>query len=152
MRRQASVLQHVNKLTHSKIDSPSIYDQISATKTEYITTSALTVKAIDGAVAGNQFAPIFQLLELECNGIKLAAELSNPKSDALELFSEENEYLEWNQGFGKALVSGSLASHLLAKQVYFSLNQSDSASEQYHLLCNVTSSSMAQAIFEGCFG
>lgn len=144
-----SFATHVSKLTHSKIDSPSIYDQISATKTEYISTSALTVKAIDGAVAGNQFAPIFQLLELECNGIKLAAELSNPKSDALKVFSEENEYLEWNKGFGKALVSGSLASHLLAKQVYFPLNQSDS--EQYHLLCNVTSSSMAQAIFEELF-
>ncbi len=146
-----SFATHVSKLTHSKIDSPSIYDQVSATKAEYVTTSALTVKAIDGAVAGNQFAPIFQLLELECNGVKLAAELSDPNSEALKLFSKTDKYLEWNKGFGKALVAGSPASHLLAKQVYFPIKQLDSYETQYHLLCNVTSSSMAQAIFEALF-
>lgn len=144
-----SFATHVSKLTHSKIDSPSIYDQVGATKNEYVTTSTLTIKAIDGAVAGNQFAPVFQLLELECNGIKLAAELSNPNSEALKLFAKENEYLEWNIGFAKALTSGSPASHLLAKQVYFPLHYPEAS--QYHLLCNVTSSSMAQAIFEGIF-
>lgn len=146
-----SFATHVSKLTHSKIDSPSIYDQVGAIKPEYVTTSALTVKAIDGAVAGNQFAPIFQLLELECDGIKLAAELSNPTSEALKAFSKENEYLEWNKGFRKALAAGEPSSHLLAKQVYFSLLRQGNSQEEYHLLCSVTSSSMAQAIFDGLF-
>lgn len=144
-----SFATHVSKLTHSKIDSPSIYDQVGAKKNEYVTTSALTIKAIDGAVSGNQFAPVFQLLELECNGIKLAAELSNPNSEALKPFAKESEYLEWNKGFAKALMSGSPSSHLLAKQVYFPLNHPEVL--PYHLLCNITSSSMAQAIFKGIF-
>ncbi len=147
-----SFATHVSKLTHSKIDSPSIYDQVNAQKAEYVTTSSLSAKAIDGAVAGNQFAPIFQLLELVCNSIKLAAELSNPNSEALKSFSKKDEYLEWNKEFGKALVSGSPSSHLLAKQIFFPLNnQISSEAAQYHLLCILTSSSIAQAIFEGFF-
>lgn len=146
-----SFATHVSKLTHSKIDSPSIFDQISAVKPEYVTTSALVKKEIDGAVTGNQFAPIFQLLELECHGVKLAAELANPNSEALKPFAQENEYLDWNKGFGEALTSGEPASHLLAKQVYFPLQHPNSGAEKYHLLCNVTSSSMAQAIFDRMF-
>lgn len=144
-----SFATHVIKLTHSKIDSPSIYDQINVVKASYLTTSTLSIKTIDGAVAGNQFAPIFQLLELECNGTKLATELSNPHSYALEPFAQGNEHLEWNNGFSKALTTGESASHLLAKQVYFPTK--NSACTLYHLLCNVPSSSIAQTIFEKLF-
>lgn len=147
-----SFATHVSKLTHSKIDTPSIYDQIASRESGYITTSSLGEKAIDGAVSGNQFAPIFQFLELECGGVKLAAELANPDSDVLSAFSQGEEHLEWNKGFGKALVAGNPASHVLAKQVYFPvINVGDMRNYQYHLLCNMKSSSMAQAIFEGLF-
>ena len=142
---------HVSKLTHSKIDSPSIYDKTTIINSKYLTTSSLKVKAIDGAVAGNQFAPIFQLLELECNGVKLATELCNPHSDALKSFAKENEYLAWNNGFSRALTSGEPASHLLAKQVYFPIQYDSSNTTKYHLLCNLKSSSIAQAIFDGLF-
>ncbi|MEX0617319.1 MAG: type I-F CRISPR-associated protein Csy1 [Pseudohongiellaceae bacterium] len=139
---------HVSKLTHSKINTPSIYDQVRVTKTSYVTTSSLGVPEIDGAVAGNQFAPIFQFLELECNGVKLASELANENSQALREISEVN-HLDWNKGFKKALVSSEAASHILAKQVYFPVVEKRSGRfEDYHLLNSMKSSSLAQKIFE----
>jgi CRISPR-associated protein Csy1 len=57
-----SFATHVSKLTHSKIDSPSLYDQIDVKSFSVLTTSCLNNKIIDGAVSGNQFAPIFQFI------------------------------------------------------------------------------------------
>ncbi|MBY0245341.1 MAG: type I-F CRISPR-associated protein Csy1 [Sphingobacteriaceae bacterium] len=142
-----SFATHVSKLTHSKIDTPSIYDQVEIINSSYVTTSSLRVKAIDGAVAGNQFAPVFQFLELECNGVKLAAELANENSQALRKFSDDN-YLDWNKGFSNALRSDELASHILAKQVYFPIIKLSGNTDNYHLLSIMKSSSLAHAIFE----
>ncbi len=154
-----SFATHVAKLTHSKIDTPSILDNIHVQKNTYLTTSSLKEKRIDGAVAGNQFAPIFQFLELELNGKKLAEQLAHDNK-LLKCFSlkeeEGKEQLEqWNHGFRKALNSGKAATHALAKQVYFPLNKkidADKTSEyEYHLLCNMVSSSFAHAVFETVF-
>lgn len=143
-----SFATHVSKLTHSKIDTPSIYDQVDIVNPCYLTTSSLRVKAIDGAVAGNQFAPVFQFLELECNGVKLATELKDENSQALRKFSDDN-YLDWNKGFSNPLRSGELASHILAKQVYFpTIKLFSGSADNYHLLSIMKSSSLAHAIFE----
>jgi len=142
-----SFATHVSKLTHSKIDSTSIYDQIDVINSNYVTTSSLSLRAIDGAVTGNQFAPVFQFLELECNGVKLADELANENSQALRKFSDDN-YLGWNKGFLNALRSDELASHTLAKQVYFPIIKLSGSTYNYHLLSVMKSSSFAHAIFE----
>jgi len=71
-----SFATHVIKLTHSKIDTPSLFDCIDKHDDAYLTTSTLTTKTIDGAVSGNQFAPIFQFLELEFKGVKEPVNLS----------------------------------------------------------------------------
>ena len=155
-----SFATHVIKLTHSKIDTPSLFDCISEQDSAYLTTSSLTEKIIDGAVAGNQFAPVFQFLELELDGVKLAEQLS--KDDLIfEGFMPSGErdgtteaiLKTWTQGFRKALDTGAPATHSLAKQVYFpvddSLNNNDG--RHYHLLCNVVSSSLAHKIHEKVF-
>ena len=147
-----SFATHVVKLTHSKIDTPSLFDCIDEENNNYLTTSALKNKVIDGAVIGNQNAPIFQFLELELNGIKLAEQFSKD-SRLLEGFvsdDKEGEDLlnKWNQGFRKALDGGKPSTHFLAKQIYFPLN---SQSQEYHLLCNVVSSSLAHAVYERVF-
>jgi CRISPR-associated protein Csy1 len=143
-----SYATHVSKLTHSRIDTPSIYDQLLVKKSSYLTTSCLKVPEIDGAVTGNQFAPIFQFLELKCNGVKLASELANENSQALREISEVN-HLDWNKGFKKALVPIEAASHVLAKQVYFPVVEIFSGHpEDYHLLSSMKSSSIAHKIFE----
>lgn len=144
-----SFATHVIKLTHSKIDSSSLYDKVDALKPDYLTTSSLREKSIDGAVSGNQFAPIFQFLELEFNGHKLATEFVAESPKILELFANNDEELAtWNNGFKRALSNEQLSTHFLAKQVYFPIN-SDASS--YHLLCHIKSSSLAHAIFDRMF-
>ncbi len=148
-----SFATHVSKLTHSKIDSPSLYDQIDVKSSSVLTTSSLKNKIIDGAVSGNQFAPIFQFLELEHQGEKLASQFSNKSNTILECFSENSEQLtEWNTGFNLALSSKEKSSHSLAKQVYFPINgENVLQTSSYHLLCHLKSSSLAHAIYENIF-
>lgn len=141
---------HVFKLTHSKIDSPSLPDMIDSQKYEYLTTSMIKDKAIDGAVAGNQFAPVYQFLELQFNGRKLASELIIESSNALETFVNDNEELQmWNKKFKDALASNKLSTHSLAKQVYFPVPATEvsDSNNPYHLLANVNSSSLSHAIY-----
>lgn len=148
-----SFATHVIKLTHSKIDSPSLYDQIDHQKPTSLTTSSLNEKTIDGAVSGNQFAPIFQFLELEVDGQKLATNFNDTNNVILECFSKNNKQLStWNEGFNKALSTKEKSSHFLAKQIYFPINYTSILkASSYHLLCNVKSSSLAHAIFENVF-
>lgn len=145
-----SFATHVSKLTHSKIDSPSFYDQISSQKEGILSTADLKEKIIDGAVTGNQFAPVFQFLELELKGKKLAPLFADETNAILQIFTEKPEELElWNKGFKRALAANKVSSHFLAKQVYFPIKPKDNlVSKSYHLLCNVKSSSFAHAIFE----
>ena len=140
-----SFATHVAKLTHSKIDSPSIFDSINETKDYVLTTSSLKEKVIDGAVKGNQYAPIFQFLELELNGEKLAERLA--KDDQLfNVFEiDTNLVSQWSEGFKEALRSKRIATHNLAKQIYFPVDCG------YHLLSNIVSSSLAHRIFETIF-
>lgn len=141
---------HVFKLTHSKIDSPSIFDQIDSKRPGILSSSVLQEKTIDGAVKGNQFAPVYQFLELELNGKKLAPEFIDEENSVLECFAvNREELLEWNRGFYQALVNGNPRTHPLAKQIYFPTNQAEPLnSRSYHLLANVKSSSLAHAFFE----
>jgi CRISPR-associated protein Csy1 len=151
-----SFATHVAKLTHSKIDTPSIYDNTDEIQAGYLTTSSLSHKAIDGAVAGNQFAPIFQFLELRLNGEKLAERVSKD-DNIFEPFLPydsiaDSELLDqWTKGFRKALNNGSPATHLLAKQTYFPIKKKSSDSYEYYLLCNMISSSVAHIIYERVF-
>jgi CRISPR-associated protein Csy1 len=143
-----SFATHVIKLTHSKIDSPSIYDQVDVQRTDILSTSSLREKSIDGAVSGNQFAPIYQFLELDLNGKKLASLFADENNLILKPFAQTNDkdkYIKWNKGFSKSLITSHLGSHALAKQIYFPI---DSNQKKYHLLCNVKSSSLAHAIYK----
>jgi len=145
-----SFATHVIKLTHSKIDSSSLYDQVDSVRSDTLTTSSLREKNIDGAVSGNQFAPIFQFLELELNGRKLASEFTVESPKVLEPFANNDEELNvWNSGFKKALSNNQLSTHVLAKQIYFPVDDFNDVS--YHLLCNIKSSSLAHTVFESVF-
>jgi CRISPR-associated protein Csy1 len=148
-----SFATHVAKLTHSKIDSPSFYDSVSSARTDILTTASLTDKVIDGAVAGNQFAPIFQFLELELKGNKLAAEFASDSNKTLETFTQTSEELAlWNASFKKVLSGEKPSSHALAKQIYFPVDiKNINNPKAYNLLCQMKSSSLAQAVYENVF-
>lgn len=142
--RNVTFATHVSKLTHSAIDSPSFFNTKESVNNGYLTTSSLKNAAVDGAVRGNQYAPIYQFLELELHGKKLVAEFHHQDTDLLASFAENEQQKKiWNMGFGAALSEGKPSAHSLLKQVYFPIGDN-----QYHLLSNVVSSSMAQALFE----
>lgn len=140
---------HVTKLTHSAIDSPSFFNAFEATKNSYLSTSSLTNVAIDGAVKGMQYSPIYQFLELDLNNNKLVSEFRNLDTELLANFASNHEQmLNWNKGFSAATSEGEPRAHFLLKQTYFPINNTDNSSFNYHLLCNVVSSSKAQALYE----
>lgn len=139
---------HVTKLTHSVIDSPSFFNDCGATKKGYLSTSSLNNIVIDGAVKGMQYSPIYQFLELEFDNKKLVSEFSKLDTDVLNSFAKNYEQmLAWNHGFSAATSEGKPSAHFLLKQTYFPTSK-DSPSSHYNLLCNVVSSSKAQALYE----
>lgn len=139
---------HVAKLTHSVIDSSSFFNTFEETKNRYLSTSSLTNVVIDGAVKGMQYSPVYQFLELEFNNKKLVSEFGNVNTNVLESFTKNHEkMLAWNQGFSAATSEGKPTAHFLLKQTYFPINK-DKPRSNYHLLCNVVSSSKAQALYE----
>ena len=139
---------HVTKLTHSVIDSPSFFNTSKVTKNSHLSTSSLTNVVIDGAVKGMQYSPIYQFLELEFNNKKLVGEFSDLDTDLLKSFTKSRErMLAWNRGFSAATSVGKPRAHFLLKQTYFPINK-DATRPNYHLLCNVVSSSKAQALYE----
>lgn len=139
---------HVTKLTHSVIDSPSFFNNFDTTKNGHLSTSSLTNVVIDGAVKGMQYSPVYQFLELEFNNKKLVSEFGDLTTDLLKSFAKNPEQvLVWNQGFSAATSEGKPKAHFLLKQTYFPINR-DNPSFNYHLLCNVVSSSKAQALYD----
>ncbi|MCQ8130304.1 type I-F CRISPR-associated protein Csy1, partial [Methylomonas rivi] len=140
---------HVIKLTHSKIDSSSFYDKIDSQSLKFLTTSSLKETKVDGAVSGNQYAPVYQFLELELNGNKMSSVFADEENEILKPFTNSHEELkQWNKGFRKSLAADGVSSHSLAKQVFFPIEEDEL---QYHLLCPVKSSSLAQSIYEKTF-
>ncbi len=143
---------HVAKLTHSKIDSSSLNDAINSSRPDVLTTSSLAEIIVDGAVAGNQYAPIYQFLSLEYDGVKLAQALTQPSNSLLKSFTKDDLQLaEWNERFKQVTQSSTLSTHSLAKQVYFPVNSDNLEQTHYHLLCPIISSSLAQHIFTTLF-
>lgn len=139
---------HVTKLTHSVIDSPAFFNTFTTTKITHLSTSSLTNVIIDGAVKGMQYSPVYQFLELEFNNKKLVSEFGDLNTDLLDNFAKTKEQMQgWNQGFSAATNAGKPKAHFLLKQTYFPIN-SDKSTPRYHLLCNVVSSSKAQALYE----
>lgn len=146
--RNVTFATHVPKLTHSVIDSPAFFNTFDTKKNNHLSTSSLTNVVIDGAVKGMQYSPVYQFLELELNNKKLVSEFGNLETDLLESFAKNKEQmLDWNWGFSAAASEGKPKAHFLLKQTYFPINK-DLPSPRYHLLCNVVSSSKAQALYE----
>jgi CRISPR-associated protein Csy1 len=142
-----SFATHVPKLTHSKIDSHSLIDSVYEQKTSVVCTASLSRKFIDGAVAGNQFSPIYQFLELECGNLKLLEATQIMGSEIFHFASGNKEQrAHWLNAFKEIGVINSLSSHSLSKQVYFPVNQS--TGEKYHLLSVMMSSSLIQTLHE----
>ena len=84
------------------------------------------------------------LLKLEIDGETIASYLVKQDSAPFKYLAESPKQLEhWIIQFSSIFKTDRLASHSLSKQIYFPIS---SCSQQYHLLCNVKSSTQAQSI------
>jgi CRISPR-associated protein Csy1 len=99
-------------------------------------------------VAGNQFSPIYQFLELECGNQKLLDAIQEKENEVFQFATENSEQIRrWLDAFGAIGVIDSLSSHSLSKQIYFPVSQ-NSTNEKYHLLSVMMSSSLIQTLHE----
>jgi CRISPR-associated protein Csy1 len=141
--KQISFATHPPKFTHSDAKGSSVYITDSKQAWPYLCTATLQAPASD--VVGNAAAlDVAGLLQLAVGGVTLANQLAQNDVSSLQAFtSDEAQLAEWLQGFKQALSVKELRSHALAKQLYFPV-----ASDSYHLISPLFSSSMAQALHE----
>jgi len=142
-----SIATHIAKLTHSSIKGASSFyvSKAVSTNTSYLSTSDLRNPIIDSAIDNAAYTPIVNLLNLRHDNETLADLLAKGDDNPfVGLTSDHKKTTEWVKLFQLALTSTIKSSHILAKQVYFPINEKEFA---YNLLCNVKSSTMAHAIF-----
>ena len=136
---------HVAKLSHSSSGASSLYDEIGAKSNWYVTTSNLRNIVVDGAYPDAYFSKQAKFLLLQKNGILLSQELLADNSTPLTEFAEDDHELHrWVLAFQSNL-STPVNSDVLAKQVYFPVNN------DYHLLTVLVSSSISQSIHNNYF-
>lgn len=136
---QINLVTHAAKYTHGDSKSSSIFSEAKAND-GYLSTSSLKNPVAD-AVGNAAALDVAKLLQTETDGVSLLGFLQRGDSSPLAELAESEEQLSlWVEGFSRALTTRQPASHKLAKQVYFPVE------EGYHLLNPLFSSSLAQAL------
>ncbi|EPV2500163.1 type I-F CRISPR-associated protein Csy1 [Enterobacter hormaechei] len=139
---QINLVTHAAKFTHGDSKSSSIYSEAVALE-RYLSTAALS--GLDTDAVGNAAAlDVAKLLQTRVDGgDSLLASLKRGDHGALAAFADdENQLREWIAGFSRALTPGEPASHKLAKQGYFPVE------EGYHLLSPLFATSLVHAMHQ----
>ncbi len=139
---QINLVTHAAKFTHGDSKSCSIYSEAVAQE-GYLSTAALS--GLDTDAVGNAAAlDVAKLLQTRVDGgDSLLASLKRGDHAALAAFADdENQLREWIAGFSRALTPGEPASHKLAKQGYFPVE------EGYHLLSPLFATSLVHAMHQ----
>lgn len=148
--KNISFATHIAKLTHSGISGASdiYFDKVDEGR--YLSTSSLKNKEIEISQTNNALAPIGKLLQLQAYNESLSEQLNNGNLKIFEDFAKNDEQLaQWRKGFEAVFKEKSLASHYLAKQMYFPINNNDhDDNKNYHLINPMMSSSFDQIIVE----
>ncbi len=144
-----SFATHVAKLTNSSINGASSfyvrYGSDSEQVNGYLTTDSIAKPIVDDALDNASYAPVASLLKLEVNGRTIASILIDSEFNPFKyLTNDVNKLDSWTRNFSSVFQTERLASHSLAKQVYFPTNEVEL---KYHLLCNVNASSLAHHIY-----
>ena len=142
--RQISMATHAIKFTHSAAKGSNFLDQQLGTDSHYLDTQSLNNIAID-AVCNAAALDVASLLQLKDTAEKsLLDYLREEDSSPLAPLAKNTKQLNnWVSGLTQALVDNAPSSHILAKQVYFPIEDN-----QYHLLAPLSSSSLLQAVYE----
>ncbi|WP_162599225.1 type I-F CRISPR-associated protein Csy1 [Shewanella algidipiscicola] len=136
---------HCAKLTHSSSSGSSILDESGNSRTDYISTSSLQEKIIDGTYPNATLSKQVKFLMLEHNGSYLFQEIQKSNSAVFSYFSEnDGELYYWIKSY-QAILSEKPKTDILLKQLYFPV------AKNHHLLTVLQSSSLAQQLYEQCF-
>jgi len=142
-----SFATHIPKMSHPGISGASAFyvqKKLRAEHKNYISTDSISNPIVDAALDNAKYTPVSNLLKLTVNGETIADYLSEGNSLPFKYLSGDDDKVnDWVEKFSAVLKSTRLATHNLAKQVYFPIDLAG----KYHLLCNVKSSSMAHCIF-----
>lgn len=140
--KDISFATHVAKLTHSSSKGSSILDTSICRDNRYLTTNSLVAPDIDTASSNAASLPVADILKVSIDGYAVLDCLKADFYDFFEAFTEDKARIQrWVSGLKQAYDSDNKQSYFLSKQVYFPI-----ATNDYHLLLPLTSSSLAQAM------
>jgi len=139
-----SLSTHPIKLTHSSISrATNICFNKSVCDNKYFSTSSISIIQLDVGYPNAGLVPLGKLL-LFLHDKKLIEEI--PTIADFKIFKtfakNEEQYKKWIKGFSLYYRIHTLASHFLAKQIYFPIDDS------YHMISPLVSSSLEHAIYE----
>lgn len=138
---QINLVTHAAKFTHGDSKSSSVYSEVKNSE-GYLSTASLVNPSAD-AVGNAAALDVAKLLQTEIEGDSLLACLKRGEHQPLQAFAQDASQLsQWVEGFSRALTTRDPASHKLAKQIYFPVE------EGYHLLSPLFSSSLAHAMHQ----
>lgn len=148
--QNVSFATHIAKLTHSGISGASNIFFNGRGNEHYLSTASLKNKEVEVSQSNNALAPIGKLLQLQSESESLSEQLQNGNFTVFEPFAKNDEQLVlWRQGFGAVFKEKALATHYLAKQLYFPINGTEDCDDNnYHLINPMMSSSLDQIMFE----
>lgn len=139
---QICLVTHAAKFTHGDSKSSSVYSEAVAPE-GYLSTAALS--ALEPDAVGNAAAlDVAKLLQTRVeDGDSLLASLKRGDYIALAAFTDDASQLsEWIAGFSRAFTPGEPASHKLAKQNSFPID------DDYHLLSPLFATSLVHAMHQ----
>nr|WP_320136060.1 type I-F CRISPR-associated protein Csy1 [uncultured Amphritea sp.] len=140
--KDISFATHVAKLTHSSSKGSSILDASKCCDNRYLTTNSLVAPSIDTASSNAASLPIADILKVSSDGYSVLDCLKAGSYECFDAFTADQAQIQrWVSGLKQAYDSDKKQSYFLSKQVYFPI-----ATNQYHLLLPLTSSSLAQAM------
>lgn len=129
---QIQLASHTLKPIHPDARGTNLYvDQPLCTDANTVGTHTLQGQRADDVVGNAAALDVFKFLKLQHNGQSLLARLTRQDGAALHALSgDAQEATQWAQAFaGIVDGKGGVASHTLAKQLYFPLSD-----DGYHLL------------------
>ncbi|WNO08318.1 type I-F CRISPR-associated protein Csy1 [Teredinibacter sp. KSP-S5-2] len=147
--KQLQFVTHAVKYLHGDAKGSNIYDQQSAAPIDgIVSTQSINNPVLD--ICGNAAAlDVGKLLaQIEHEGKTLIDYVLAGDIEPLLLIAQnEQQAREWLTGFAQVFENKELASHKLAKQVYWPLAYGDNEEGEYHLLSPLFASSLAHEVF-----
>jgi CRISPR-associated protein Csy1 len=142
--KQITVVTHALKFTHSDAKGNGCLITSEPQNTQpYLSTHQLNNITVD--IVGNAAAlDVAGLLLLEANNQSLLDAIRKSDIAHLQAFAESEQQCQaWLSDFQAALTDDTLASHTLAKQLYFPITKTD-----YHLIAPLHASSLSHSVYE----